>query len=341
MPPPRPSVGVVLLSIVVALALPACGGRPRPVELGLKRMTLDLVFKDQTKKAAVPTFPQIVAAQEPVAAVTQLFGMIGPPPPAPPSPPAPFVPFAAPPTCPDAPDGALPAEPVSGIVGKPPLVGLYPQHNHGTYTLDGPLKLKGAFPEVTLMEIANVRDVTTTDALGQAARTITYDVIERNPLSTTTTTYQSTAAELDLVSVVTKSNGQSTSFVPTPVITMMQYRGEGAFWKSAGIDQTTGTSMVVQGAIDKRESVDVCGTMIDTYRVVSTEEVTNVAAGYDSQTNANDPNVYNVATQLGGLLVRQHIDTTTSFTVNGAPSTLVLIYTSTVDSPSPVTKVTR
>ena len=48
--------------------------------------------------------------------------------------------------------------------------------------------------------------------------------------------------------------------------------------------------MVVQGSIDKREVVDVCGSLYDSYRVISSEQVSNVSAGYNSQTASNDPN---------------------------------------------------
>jgi len=323
------------LLLMVAVTLPACGHRARLVPLGLKRFSLDIAFKDQRKAAQVPSIPQIVAVQQPVPTVTQLVGSL-PRPSGAPTTTANESSVRAAPACPTAPAGALPHEPVSGIVGKPPAAGIYSLHNHGTFTLDGPLSLKGEFPPATSMEIANVKDFTTPDATGQPARTISYDVIERSPLSTTTTSYASTATELDLVATVTTTNGQSTSFHPTPPITLMQYQGEGSSWKSAGIDPATGTSMLVQGSIEKREAVDVCGTLYESYRVVSSEQVTNIAAGYDSRTNADDPNVYNVATQLGGLVIRKHVDTTTTFRVNGAQATLVVINTGTVDSVTPV-----
>ena len=328
----------LVLLCAAALVVPACGGHKGPPQLGLRRLDLDLIFKDQSKAAPPPSIRQIMEAQQPLATAGPVFGALAARPPS--SGPEPMAPLSPSPlgsaasACPAAKPGAVPAEPVTGIVGAPPAAGLYAQHNTGTYSLDR-LNLKGDFPPVTAMEITNVKDVTAPDITGQAARTITFDVVEHSLLSTTTTSYQSTATELDLVSTSTVANGQTSTFTPTPVITMMQYSGEGSFWKSAGIDQATGTSMIVQGTVDKRESVDVCGTMIDTYRVVSSERVTNVGTGYDSQTDPNDPNVYNVATQFGGLMVRQHINTTTTFTVNGSLLTLALNYTSTVDSAHP------
>jgi hypothetical protein len=116
----------------------------------------------------------------------------------------------------------------------------------------------------------------------------------------------------------------------------MQYGGEGTSWNSSGIDDKTHTTMLVQGKIAGREAIDVCGTMVDTYRVESTERMVNVESGYNSTTNDGKPNVYNIATQFGGLIVQQHTDTTTTLTVAGVPSTLIIDNTSTVQSVKPL-----
>ena len=331
---------------VVIGVLPACSQHQKTIDMGLKRITLDLAFKNAAK-AAKPTITQFVQLQEPVGASGQLLGDLARPV---------ITPSVAPsPLCGVAPKGALPATPVAGVPGKPPASGLYLRHNKGTFDLDGGgIKLKGPFPIYDVMEIGNVTDVTTLDATGGRVRTITYDVIVRNLIATTTTTYQSVvrdvyrsaagtsagplANELDLVKAETKTSTGTQTFHPTPPVTLMQYGGEGAVWKSAGTDEATGTTMVVQGTIAKREAVDVCGTPIDTFRVESTEQVTNPISGYSSQTKSDDPNVYNVATQFGGLVVQQHVDTTTTFAVASGTATLVIDNTSTVDSVTPKAK---
>jgi hypothetical protein len=333
----------VFAILVVVTVLPACSQHKKTVDLGLKRITLDLAFKNPAKAAKPPTITQIIEAQASGGTATQLLGDIA----------RPIASVANVPGvgCGTAPAGALPEIPVAGLVGKPPATGVYIQHNKGTYSLDGPLKLQGDFPPFSVMEIANATDDTSADAAGGGVRTITYDVILRSLITTTKTTYRSitrdsaravgatsvspVANELELVSVETKTGTGIQRFTPTPPVSLMQYGGEGAFWQSAGIDQETGTVMVVQGSIVKREPVDVCGKMIDTYRVESTEQVTNVLSGFSSQTKSGDPNVYNVATQFGGLVVRQHTDTTSTFVANGATSTLVIDNTSTVDSVTP------
>lgn len=345
----RPLRGSRVVSVVLLAAvgvLPGCSSHRGTVDLGLKRYTLDLAFKDATKAPGAPSVAQILAAQEPVGGVGPLLSSVAEP--VKPST-LTLVPL---PTCAKAPAGSLPEVPVTGGPNTPPKVGIYTQHAKGTFSLEGLIKLKGDVPPFSVMEIANVSDVSTSDSTG-AVRTVTYDLIERTVLSTTTTRYQSVsreiarnlptapsalASELDLVSAETKTSVGTQTFKPDQPVTIMQYNGEGALWKSVGVDRATGTTMIVQGTIARREPIDVCGKVIDTFRVESTEHVTNPITGYDSQTAANDPNVYNVATQFGGLMVQVHTSTTTTFTANGATETVVLNDLSTLDSITPRTK---
>lgn len=351
---PVSRTAAVIAAAAAIACLPACAGHHKAEDLGVRRLTLDLVFKATTKAAASPTAPtaqtvpvasQMLAALQPVATVGQVLSDISAEPA-----PGPSTPAAALASCPTAPAGAVPAEPVIGVVGRPPTPGTYSQHNKGQFSLDGPLRLSGLYPPISTMEIGNLSDTTGSDAAGGRVRTIAYDMVVRSPLGTTTTRYQSVirdsapnlptaptgvVSELDLVSVQNKSASGVTTFTPTPPVTLMQYGGEGSLWKSTGVDTSSGTVMVVQGTITQREPIDVCGAMIDTYRVESTEQVTNQATSYNSQTKSGDPNVYNVATQFGGLIVQEHTDTTTTFPAPGGTETLIVDNTSTVDSVTP------
>ena len=147
--------------------------------------------------------------------------------------------------------------------------------------------------------------------------------------------------------MLTTQDGE-VKFEPTPPITIMKMgANEGETWVSAGTDTDTGTSMVVQGEIEKREPVDVCGTMIDTYRVVSTERVVNLAgtATYTSTTSDTNntpgsdgpgkPNVYHVATHYGGLLVQDEQHTITQLNTELGPVTVIIDSVSTVTSTTP------
>ncbi len=336
----------VLLLAVALVAGTACGGGgDDTVDLGLRKVTLDLSFK--AKGGAPPSLTQIIGAQEPYAPSSQALGNeLGPI--------GPFSGINLATACPVAPLGLVPEVPVQGTVTKPPEPGTYLSHVKGTYDLSGPVSLKGDFFPVGAMEIANVTDVDSTDPITGPFRTISYDVIERNILSSTTTHYESitrditrtevrnaphqVASELVMISTKTTAAGSTTTFTPNPPITVMQYGGEGSEWTSAGIDQDTNTAMVVQGTITARESVDVCGKMIDTFRIESVERIANPVTGYVSETNAATGNVYSVATQFGGLMVRKVVDTTSTFNVSGGGAKLVVKSTSTLDSVTPYAK---
>jgi hypothetical protein len=187
--------------------------------------------------------------------------------------------------------------------------------------------------------VKNVQVANKPYATGQltvsSGKVITYDVVETNPVLTVTTTYQITNQEMDLVRTVTHSSVGTVSFQPTPPITLMQFKGVGASWTSAGIDPNTDVVMYVSGKITAEKAIDVCGTMVDTYAVQSSEQVTDLAGNYSYSTATNDPNVYYVATNLGGLMVAEHIDTATTFTYNKLAYTLTQKYDSTFDSINP------
>ena len=62
--------------------------------------------------------------------------------------------------------------------------------------------------------------------------------------------------------------------------------------------------------------------------------IANAAWSYTYETDAQRPNVYYVATQLGGVILRKDVHTTT--TIGGAsPQVVVQDYTSVLDSPTP------
>lgn len=330
---------VALLTAAVAVC-GACGGKSSTVPLGLKNISLDLAFKDASK-AKPPTLVQIVQTPQlaPQAAAVlpsvgdstlpaNLFGNVKV-----------RDPFA----CDKAPAGARPEEPTPLAVDHPPAVGTYYQHNKGTFDLSsGPLRLAGPYPALSQMDITNVKltpvakGLLTTDA----KTNINYDLIQHNAGSTVITTYQVTATELDLVKQVLTVNGTTTTFNPTPVVTIMKFQGfssaAGSGWTSAGIDQQTGTVMTVQGSITGEEPVDLCGKVYDSWQVTSTERILNVQTQYTSTSDPNDPIVYNIANQLGSLIIRKHENTTTSLTANGVPVTLQVNNTWTLGSATPL-----
>lgn len=152
-------------------------------------------------------------------------------------------------------------------------------------------------------------------------------------------TYRVTGADggesaLELVRLHERSEDDEMTVEPTPPVTIVGLgQGEGDSWNSAGMDPDTGMVIVIQGRIERRELVDVCGEVHDTYRVVSDETMVDFSSGFRRETE--EPTVYNVATQLGGLFLREEVHSTTTRQEESGPTTLHLDYVSTADSAEP------
>ncbi|MHB1925381.1 MAG: hypothetical protein ACYCSJ_11890 [Acidimicrobiales bacterium] len=270
------------------------------------------------------------------------------------------------PTCPTAGPGARPDQPIKVLVTEPPAPGLYTEHNTGRFTLveDG-LSLSGQYPAQGEYTIQNEKTDSSTDSTpvqGEAGPngTVTdfyYDLVEVGvDGSETTTTYRDhivqgsavnkaqleagtgpgTTGELDLVKQVVQNSQGTSTFQPSSPVEMVAFnKGVGDSWNSVGVDTNTGTIMTVQGSIKAIDNVDVCGRVVEAYRVVSNEKISNTQSGFTSATNTSDPNVYEIAPQFGGIMVRQHIDTTTTYTSGGSATVVDLNYTSTLNSVHP------
>jgi hypothetical protein len=334
---PRVSGARRILTLALALALVAggCGGKDKPdLQIGLKRVALDLAFKDGDQGR--PPGPEAVIvptavpsqAEFAVTAPSDVFTRPG-------DPPRPAR------VCPAAQAGAVPEEPATVSVLKPPTAGTYALHRKGTFEVELPQNtLRGAMPAEGAKTYGKVRPV---------EGAFEFDVVERTGDNVTSQTLRVTPTAIELVHQETKIGQATVTFTPTPAVTLMVLgKGEAASWNSAGVDTETGAVMAVQGTIVKRQNVDLCGTMYDTYVVRSTERITNSQAGYTSHTDDTEnpptggpglPNTYFVATHHGGLFIQEDLHTTTQLTVGNPPTpvTLRLDYTNTFDSIRPRT----
>jgi hypothetical protein len=329
----------VLAAVLLAL-LPACGGGARhPVKMGLKRVGLDLAFKPD--KDDPINLPPVLApipefALDPGGRLTVV---------------PPLAPRPSRFECPKAPPGAVPAAAVTSIIDKPPRRGEVTLRNTGTLNLTaGAFTFNGNYPPYTTKVIDKVDIVTPPpDAFGQqGASTIEFDVVK--PLGDTVfrDRLRATATELDLVEREIRTQKGSVIFRPTPAVELMALNAaEGDSWTSAGIDVDTGAAMTVQGLIVKREAVDLCGEMFDTYRVQSTERLVSLTGSTpysvmtdDTQntpgsTGPGSPNYYNVATHLGGLFLVDENHTKTTLTVDNVPVIVEIDVVSTQMSATP------
>lgn len=345
----------VLMVVLAATAvLSACGFNHGPdFTIGFRRVALDLSYKDES--LAKPSEPQHVVIPQPVAS-NGLF-VIQQPPLTSARTPAVHEPVLKQ-TCVAAGPDVHPENPATVFATTPPKAGAYLVHNDGKFTIGSPpLQTTFQAPKHGAFEIKNVTQ--TEDDSSQVngpTQVITWDVVQAGLGGTTTTTYRTTfspspvvstvlqaaqqahapAGELDLVRLQIVSDKAKVDFQPNPPVTLMAFKnGQGTSWNSAGIDPRDGTSMVVQGSITKRTNVDLCGKIYDTYEVVSNEQVANLRTGLTSRTDPNDPNVYNVATQYGGLFLRQHVSTTVTFPTDSGTTTIVSNYNQTLDSIEP------
>jgi hypothetical protein len=351
----------LLTAAALALSVPllsACGlNAGRGFQVGVKQVGVNLSFANgslvSTRIVHLPPLP-VASYGDFLAQVTQLSnvqavnGATG------------FPPRTSRLGCPVAPAGARPDQTVKVVVSQPPATGLYREHNTGKFNLvEGGLSFSGPYPPMGEYSIQNEMRKTATDSVNGTITDFNFDLVEEGvDGSQTTTTYRAqvqeggvankaqleastgpgTTGELDLIKqVVVNSQGTSTFAPDSPVEIVGFNRGVGASWNSAGVDTSTGTVMTVSGSITAIDQVDLCGHLVQAYRVVSNEKVSNPSAnsGFTSATSQSDPNVYDISPQFGGIMVRQHIDTTTTYTANKSATIVSLNYTSTLDSVTP------
>lgn len=314
--------GVVALSILFA----ACGGGDDgPLQIGIQRSALDLVFKgdeaaDRTGSTQRALGPQPAPAHAAFATSVDEDAVSSPNTSGPD--------FSSSGLCPETGPDARPTDPVTVGIDEPPAQGTYGYHNTGTFEIEGIIPLEGPYPPVTTKTLRVV------DPAGEGERFRT-EVVQRGlGDNVTTTIYAVSDDSLELVRLHVKIGDDEIVFEPTPPVRLMTLgEGEGESWTSAGVDTDTGTSMVVEGSIEKREVVDLCGEVYETYRVVSEESIVNVFTGFRHETD--EPTVYNVATHLGGLFLREDVDTTTTIPTDDGVVVVRLDYLSTANSVEP------
>ena len=355
--PRRRLLAAAVLSVSVPV-LAGCGiNSGRGFQVGVKQVGVNLSFANgslvTTRIVHLPPVP-VASYGAFLAQVTQLSnvqavnGITGFPPP------------TALAGCPKAPTGARPDQAVKVVVTRPPATGVYREHNTGKFTLveDG-LTFSGPYPPQGEFSIQNESTKSAADSVNGTVTDFYFDLVVTGvDGSVTTTTYRAqiqeggvvnkaqleastgpgTTGELDLVKQVVQNSQGTSTFAPSSPVEIVAFnRGVGASWNSAGVDSSSGTVMTVSGSITAIDWVDVCGRIVEAYRVVSNEKVSNpnANAAFTSSTNQSDPNVYDIAPQFGGLIVRAHIDTTTTYTANKSATVVTLDYTSVLDSVTP------
>jgi hypothetical protein len=92
------------------------------------------------------------------------------------------------------------------------------------------------------------------------------------------------------------------TFAPNPGVLMLPLNvNPGEQYESVGVDPNSGTVLVHDGTVVKRQFVDACGDLVDGWLVQSRETFIGGAGAYVAQYD------YIFATQLGGMLIYEKI----------------------------------
>jgi hypothetical protein len=362
---------VALVAAAAALA-GACGGNDDPLEIGFRRIALDLAFKDAAK--AEPVEPTQVIRQFVEPEVTFSVEEVVETEPREPTVRRVVrtVPRQQQRSCPTAPEGATPATPAFAVVKEPPKVGSYARHNEGTLNIalatsnfDLPVPALstwqiGRSEFVSASVLAADQDV---DALAPPpevrGNTTAFPEVPEFELTrrllpgySVTDTFRYTYTDepggdyLYLVKRVRVTQGKESTFTPSPPIRIVRLNvPEGNLADAgvvhAGVDKATGVAMAVQSQILSRELVDVCGEVVDTYRVQIKENVVDLSKEVP-ETSGNEgetANYWNIQFDNGLLIVREEVHSTyrTTTEVLGQPVPVIITYdyTSTLDSLQP------
>lgn len=331
-----------LVLLAACLVTAACGSADTgSLELGVRRIALDIAFVDED--AAPPAEPDVIVRLVPAPPEVLEpgfdFATIEAPEPEEPAPP-PLPPVELCPTAPPEETVDLPASPA---VIDPVEPGTYPRDNAGSITITGasvPLQLP--YPFLTTWQVGEAAEVekaaTALDPTAATAPKVTRFTITKDigPGFQTVETFEIGEEALLLIERVTIANGTETRFRTDPPLEYFRYGAEGDTWNSAGADLENGYGVVIQGSIDDREVIDVCGDLVDTFVIAYTEQVVNLANGAVSGTSADEPSTIFFAPQYGGLAVREDMHTTQrSELEDGTPVIIEYDYVSTLTSIEP------
>ena len=339
----RKAVALVAASLLTA----ACGpSGPDRLEFGVQRIALGIAFVDED--AAPPPAPEVIVRLIP--APPEVFepgfdfdsvrvpddedrsvaeddeDLVLPPPP---------------PRCPPASPEATIDLPVSPAVLDPPAAGRYPRANAGSIELitAGPA-LKFPYPFESSWLVSPERKAEgSAGALPVAVNPSTgrqWTVTKQLGGFQTIEVMELASNGVLLVERRTLNAGVETVLRPDPPVLFFQFGAEGDSWNSAGADVEHDLAIVIQGSINDRVVIDVCGVLAEAFEIGYTEQVVNLATGETSGTDSAEPSKIYYAPQYGGLVVKEEMHTTQRVTSeDGSPVVINLDYVSTLMSIDP------
>lgn len=339
----NPIARLLALLLGASLLASACGSSgPTTLEFGIRRLALDIAFEDED--AAPPVEPEVIVRIVPAPpAVLEPgfdFGSVQRPPEEPPPPiEFPEIPLF---DCPEAPPDATVLLTASPAVIDPPAPGTYPRSNQGTITITSsatPLPISLPYPFISSWEVLEPTIIEGDPGpLGGDPPVTKQFTIEKvlGPGFSTVEAYQIGDAALQLLERTSIANGAEVTFRTTPPLDYFTYGAEGDTWTSSGADIENGFGVLIQANNADREIIDVCGELIDTFRIEYTEQVVDLASSDTSGTDADETTIINIAPQYGGLVVREEFHSTQRTSVDGSPVVIEFDYVSTLTSIEPL-----
>lgn len=319
------SLAVVTLLGVTSAA--CVSGGEDPLELGLKRIALDLAFKDEDL-APPPPEPKVITR---IIEVDQdVYESL-------PQQSVRSIPRIRPPErqefeCPEAEGNAIVEDTAFHELKVPPAEGSYPRHNEGeikaTIGADAgggapAISFDLPYPRKSVWEIRNLREVRSSgkvrpedeaeirSSTPETVRDhntvfplhVRFDLVKKigfgftQTVETTSYMYEGPldepllATELFLVRRETvRGDGEPEIFEPTPPIKVLDLNAvqDEQQPASAGVDREREKGMVVQYQIADREYVDVCGEYYDTFVVMLKETMVDLSTNPPQTTGTDE-----------------------------------------------------
>jgi len=295
------------LFVLITFLMTSCGGPRTPLEVGVREFPTDVLFGRRDTPPPLPPssnpnpgFPVLLSP------VSEGIAPLPSPPSAPASACAEAHPFTAP-------------RHIAGTAADmAPIAATYPFRNEGISerTQDGN-KTVSTYPPESSRRITDVQTFSdesftfrVVDDLSGAGTATSFEVVPQSPLADQAGIF------------ITQIESPVDLFTPRPKLKIMQFPVENGFqWDAVGTDPFSGITMRFHGRIgqevpdgpddgdepdlEPKVRVDACGEVIHAWYVDITQ-----GQVIGPQTNLSFISSYAIATQFGGLIVREHTEVT-------------------------------
>lgn len=310
---------VSIAALAALFLVAACAGPRAPIDVGSKEVPIDLLLGAKVAKVAQAPLPPLEIPVTPQGLVTfRPVPVLEPPAPATTEPPGP---------CPEMDPLAVPKKVATNNISAPPKPGTYTARTVGRF------RVGGANAQDVLLNPSST--IVVGSPMQEAAGTTTFDFTVKNGNAETTSTYRivplgvspsppappsaggvtatvpNDAPKLSPAApglyLARVSSPGSVGFTPTaPGILVTRFPIDlGTTIDTSGTDGVTTTSW--RTTVKAKETVDACGTPIDTYRIELSNGRTVTGKNAESITFTG---VINLGTQYGGLPLFQRTDAT-------------------------------